>query len=41
MTGKPGKDARAALKRPAIFVPIIVALVVGTLIVWLLHLRLP
>lgn len=41
MSGSPGKDARAAFRRPSVFVPIIVVLVAGTLLMWLLHFRLP
>jgi len=41
MSGAPGKDARAAFRRPAVIIPIIVILVAGTFVVWLFHFRLP
>jgi len=41
MSGKPGKDARAAFRSSSVIVPIIVVLVAGTLLFWLFHFRLP
>lgn len=41
MSGKPGKDARAALRTTGVLVPIIVVIVAGTLLFWLFHFRLP
>ena len=41
MSGAPGKDARAAFRRPGVTIPIIVILVAGTFVVWLFHFRLP
>lgn len=41
MSGKPGKDARAALRRASVLVPIVVVVVLGMLLLWLFHFRLP
>lgn len=41
MSGAPGKDAKAALKRSSVIVPIIVILVAGAFLLWLFHFRLP
>ena len=41
MSGAPGKDARAAFRRPSVVVPIVVILLAGTFLVWLFRFRLP
>jgi hypothetical protein len=41
MTGKPGKDARAALRQSSVIIPIIVVILGGTLLFWIFHFRLP
>ena len=41
MTGKPGKDARAALKQVGVIIPIVVVILAGTLLFWVFHFRLP
>lgn len=41
MTGKPGKDARAALGQSGVVIPIIVVVIAGALLFWVFNFRLP